>query len=239
MIASHRLLALPVAVLLTGLALAGCAAPVAGAPSSSPAAGGGEEQEIDAAWLDDGRMIGLVTQGSSGCVPTAEDATLDGSVLTVTLVGPDADTACTADYGPRVSLVVLPAGVDPTQDLEIRVTGDGWRGDTDLDGVPGLTAGGTTDYAPSAGWTDADGQFVILTWGSSTCAPMVETVTLSGPSEVTVLFATPPTDQVCTMDLAPRAVLAVAEGLADDAETFAVLTGAEFDNVRIPIVGEH
>ena len=56
---------------------------------------------MDAAWLDDGRIIGLVTMGSSSCVPAAEEATLeaDGS-LSVTLVEPDADTACTADSCP-------------------------------------------------------------------------------------------------------------------------------------------
>src|SRR5690606_34524378 len=102
----------------------------------------------------------------------------------------------------------------------------------------GLAGGGETDYAPSAGWTGEDGQFVILTWGSSSCAPMAETVTASGPAEVTVIFATPPTDQVCTMDMAPRALITAVDGLDadDDAEVFAVLTGAEFDNVRIPIV---
>ena len=241
MILARRLLALPAAVLLAGFALAGCATPVAGGPSSSPGSstGGSTEQEIDAAWLDNGRMIGIVTQGSSGCVPIAEDATLDGAVLSVTLVEPDAQTACTADYAPRVTLVSLPEGVDPAQDLEIQVTGDGRHGDTDLDGVAGLTPGAETDYLPTAGWTDADGQFVILTWGSSTCAPMIETVTTSGPSDVTVVFASPPADQVCTMDMAPRAVIATVQGLEDDSETFAVLTGAEFDNVRIPIVGEH
>ncbi len=33
----------------------------------------GELTEFDAAWLDGGRQVGLVTQGSSTCIPTAED----------------------------------------------------------------------------------------------------------------------------------------------------------------------
>ena len=78
----------------------------------------------------------------------------------------------------------MPEGVDPAQELEIRVTGEGYHGDTDLDGVAGLTGGGETDYLPSAGWTDEDGQFVILTWGSSTCVPAVENVAAAGATEV-------------------------------------------------------
>ena len=82
---------------------------------------------MDAAWLDDGRIIGLVTMGSSGCVPAAEEATLeDDGTLSVTLVEPDADTACTADFVPRVTLVEVPEGVDPAEDLAITVTGDGY-----------------------------------------------------------------------------------------------------------------
>ena len=122
-----RLLALPVVLLLAGGALAGCASNPAATPSSSPTTGDSTEAEIDAAWLDDGRIIGLVTTGSSTCVPAADEATLqaDGS-LAVTLVEPDADTACTRDLVPRVTLVEVPEGVDPSEDLAITVTGDGY-----------------------------------------------------------------------------------------------------------------
>ena len=38
------------------------------------------------------------------------------------------------------------------------------------------------------------------------------------------------------MDMAPRGVVTAVNGLEDeDAETFAILTGGEFDNIRIPI----
>jgi hypothetical protein len=103
--------------------------------------------------------------------------------------------------------------------------------------VPGLTAGGETDYLPSAGWTDVDGQFVMLTWGSSSCPPVLENTEVTSDTEITVTFATPPTDQVCTMDMAPRGTVAsVLEGPDDESDVFAILTGAEFDNVRIPIL---
>ena len=236
-----RLLALPVVLLLAGGALAGCASNPASTPSSTPTTGDSAEVEIDAAWLDDGRIIGLVTTGSSTCVPAADEATLqaDGS-LAVTLVEPDADTACTRDLVPRVTLVEVPEGVDPSKDLAITVTGDGYSGSTDLDGVEGLTGGGMTDYLPSAGWTDTDGQFVLLTWGSSSCVPVISDVTASGPAEVTVTFEAPAADQVCTMDMAPRATVAVVDGLEEDSDVSLVLAGSpEFDNVRIPIYGSN
>ncbi len=238
---ARRLLALPVALLLAGGALAGCASTPSAAPSSTPTAGDNGEAEIDAAWLDDGRIIGLVTTGSSTCIPAADEATLqaDGS-LAVTLVEPDADTPCTRDLVPRVTLVEVPEGVDPSQDLAITVTGDGFTGSTDLEGVEGLTGGGMTDYLPSAGWTDTDGQFVLLTWGSSSCAPVITEVAASGPAEITVTFETPAADQVCTMDMAPRAAVAVVDGLEEDSDVSLVLAGSpEFDNVRIPIYGSN
>ncbi|MEV5070603.1 hypothetical protein MRBLMI12_002215 [Microbacterium sp. LMI12-1-1.1] len=227
------------ALLAAGL-LTACASPAGsgGTPSSSATAKDDDstEQEVDAAWLDGGRMVGIVTQGSSTCVPIAEEATYANGVMTVTLVDAEGDTACTRDLVPRVSLVGTPEGVDPAEGVEIEVTGDGWHGDTDLEGVPGLAVGGETDYLPSAGWTDVDGQFVILSWGSSSCAPAIENTEATSATEVTVTFVTPPADQVCTMDMAPRGVVTAVNGLEDeDAEIFAILTGAEFDNVRIPI----
>jgi hypothetical protein len=238
---SARLLALPVVLLLAGGVLAGCASSPSATPSSTPSTGDSTQAEIDAAWLDDGRIIGLVTTGSSTCVPAADEATLqaDGS-LAVTLVEPDADTACTRDLVPRVTLVEVPEGVDPSKDLAITVTGDGYSGSADLEGVEGLTGGGMTDYLPSAGWTGTDGQFVLLTWGSSTCVPVVSDVAASGPAEVTVTFQTPPADQVCTMDMAPRATVAFVEGLEEDVDVSLVLAGSpEFDNVRVPIYGSN
>ena len=236
-----RRVALPVVLLLAGAALAGCASTPAAAPAPTPTASASADVEVDAAWLDDGRIIGLVTSGSSTCVPAADEATLqaDGS-LAVTLVEPDADTACTSDLVPRVTLVEVPEGVDPADDLGITVTGAGYSGSTDLEGVEGLTGGGMTDYLPSAGWTDTDGQFVLLTWGSSSCVPVISEVAASGPAEVTVTFESPAADQVCTMDMAPRATVAVVEGLEEDSDVSLVLAGSpEFDNVRIPIYGSN
>jgi hypothetical protein len=233
---TRALAGLGLALLLAG-ALTACATGSGGTPTPASTGTGGDsnEQDVDAAWLDGGRMVGIVTQGSSTCIPSAEEATYEKGVMEVTLVEPEGDTACTADLVPRVTLVGTPEGVDPAKGVEIEVTGDGWHGDTDLDGVPDLATGGETDYLPSAGWTDVDGQFVILTWGSSSCAPAIENTEVTSATEVTVTFVTPPADQVCTMDMAPRGLVTAVNGLEDeDAGIFAILTGAEFDNVRIP-----
>ncbi|MCR2802086.1 hypothetical protein QNO21_00940 [Microbacterium sp. zg-Y818] len=195
-------------------------------PPASGGTGGATEVEVDAAWLDGGRMVGLVTQGSSSCVPIADGATLSADgVLEVTLVEP-ASEVCTADMAPRVTVVSLPAGIDPSQDLQIEVAGDGYRGETDLDGVAGLPApSGETDYAPSAGWVD-DGVFAIVTWGSSSCPPTVQDIEVTASDAVTVTFAEPEPDRMCTMDIAPRAVLAYPEGDLDaDAPVTLTLTG--------------
>ena len=65
------------ALALASLALAGCATPSGGTPSQEPTT---QEETVDAdpdlgaAWLDNGRIIGLVTLGSSTCIPEAESA---------------------------------------------------------------------------------------------------------------------------------------------------------------------
>ncbi len=210
-------------------------------PPASGGTSGATEVEVDAVWLDGGRMVGLVTQGSSSCVPIADGATLSADgVLEVTLVEP-ASEVCTADMAPRVTVVSLPAGIDPSQDLQIAVAGDGYRGETDLDGVDGLPApSGQTDYAPSAGWVD-DGAFAIVTWGSSSCAPTIQDVEVTASDAVTVTFADPEPDRMCTMDIAPRAVLAFPDGeLADDVPVTVTLTGGgpEFETpVTTTILG--
>ncbi len=122
----------------------------------------------------------------------------------VEFAAPETDTACTSDLVPRVTLVGVPQDVDPAESLDIEVTGDEYFGQVELEGVEGLDPSGETDYEPSAGWATAPGQFVILTWGSSTCIPVIEDVAATGPAEVTVTYQTPPDNQACTMDMVPR-----------------------------------
>lgn len=234
---SRRLLALAsgTGLLLAGV-LAGCATPVTG---SSPAPTGtrSQEVEVDAAWLDGGSMVAVLLEGSSTCVPTADDVAYADGVLRVSLLDPAADTACTDDLVVRGIPVALPAGVDASLDLDVEVTGEGYHGDTELEGVDGLVPGGGLDGgSPSAGWADDD-VFALLTWGSSTCVPVVEDVASTTPGEVAVTFATPPADQVCTADFGPRVTVVSVPDPGDDVSYEAVLTGDGFDATRVAIAG--
>lgn len=224
---------------LASLALAGCATPSGASPSDTPT---GEQTSVSnpdlgAAWLDDGRMIAIVTIGSSTCVPVADAPTYADGVLAVPLADADTKQACTRDLVPRATLVTVPEDVDPSKDLKVEVTGQNLDGQVELAGVAGLAGGGETDYNPSAGWATTGGQFVILTWGSSTCVPVIKDVAATGAAEVTVTYETPPANQVCTMDMAPRAAVTAVNDLDDSSDVQLILTGGDFDNVKIPIYG--
>ncbi|WES63891.1 hypothetical protein P0L94_15660 [Microbacter sp. GSS18] len=218
------------------LALAGCSSgsTTGGATPDEPDPTPGSE--VAAAWLDDGRGVGVVTYGSSSCVPSVAGVEGVDGVLSVELADPE-DQACTMDYVPRAVYVALPEGMSPADDLAVAVTGD-YAGDVILAGDPSLAGmpGDMTEYAPSAGWA-GEGTIVILTWGSSSCAPVVEGAEVTGDSEVTVTFETPAADQVCTMDMAPRVTIATVDGPDEPVGATAVLTGGEFDAVPVPIAG--
>lgn len=180
-------------------------------------------------------MIGIVTVGSSTCTPLAEESAAEGQTITVSLVDPDAK-ACTHDLVPRATAIVVPEAVDRAEDVTIVVTGAA-EGSAELDGDDGLTAGGQTDYAPSAGW-NSESEFVVLTWGSSSCAPTVQSVAASGEHALTLTFAEFDVDQVCTVDMAPRLVVAgVPDGFGDEDDVSLTLTGGGVSGTT-PILGD-
>lgn len=237
---SRTLVAGSAALAALALLLAGCASSPAANTTPEPAtpsATAEPDPDLGAAWLDEGRMIGLVTLGSSTCIPQADEAKLSGDTLEVTLVEPDATKPCTMDLVPRVTLVGVPQGVDPAKDLTVSVTGDKYSGEVVLAGVEGLDPKGETNYDPSAGWASTPGQFVILTWGSSGCPPVIQDVAATGAAQVTVTYQEPPADQVCTMDMAPRAAVAAVNDLEKGSDVELVLKGDQFDGVTVPIYG--
>ncbi|WP_457100817.1 hypothetical protein [Microbacterium sp. P5_E9] len=228
------------ALALVSLALAGCATSSGESPSTEPTTQSTVEPDPDlgAAWLDSGRLIGLVTLGSSTCVPgLADEAKYEDGVLQVELAAPEGDKACTADLVPRVTLVGVPEDVDPEEDLAVEVNGDNYYGEVELAGVAGLASGGETDFKPSAGWATASGQFVILTWGSSTCVPVIEDVAATGPAEVTVTFQEPKADQVCTMDMVGQGQVAAVNDLEESSDVQLILTKGGFLGLKLPIYG--
>lgn len=225
------------------LVLAGCTVGPGGAaphatsdPSSGPGSTGSadDQDDMDGALLDDGRMFAVVSWGSSTCLPQVDEVTADGQRVSVTLVDPQSEgateQACTADLAPRASVGALPEGVDPTKDVTLVVTYGDLLDEIDVDGDPGATAtpGSPTEYQPSAAWFD-DGGLVLLTWGSSSCAPVVESTEAAGTTG-TVTFVTEE-NQVCTMDMAPRAtVVEFAEDEVDDDGPFELtLVGGGLD----------
>jgi hypothetical protein len=80
---------------------------------------------------------------------------------------------------------------------------------------------------------------VLVTWGSSTCVPAVDSTSASGAAEVTVTFVDPPADEVCTMDMVARGLVTSVAELTEDEGVTAVLVGSDFDSVRVPIYGSN
>ena len=238
----HMILRRIASVLLVAPALAvvGCASGTTPAGPSSPAQAptppattpAASEMQADAAWLDDGRLLGLVTWGSSSCVPITEAATASGQEIAVTLTDPEGQP-CTKDLAPRASLVGLPEGVSPREDVTVVLTylGETVRfqvdSDDDLTGVPGEP----TDYAPSAGWFDDEKGIVLLTWGSSSCQPIVEDID-EADDAITVTFKA--NEGACTMDMGPRLTVLGVSGEGDDQAL--VLVGDNLD-ATLPIIG--
>lgn len=227
-----------VAALALGVLLGGCVSGGPGAPSGSgdPTEPGSGDPAVAAAWLDDGRSLGIVTWGSSTCAPMAGEPTYAGGVLTVALSDVAGQT-CADDSVARATVVSLPQGVDPSQDLSIEVTG-AHVGRAMLAADPDLTPRATHDseYLPSAGWFAPNG-FLLLSWGSSSCAPRLVSATASAADEVTATFATPPADQVCTADMAPRVTVGTVSGIDATTDVELVLRGDDFDSVRVAIAG--
>ena len=221
--ASPSRLVAALSTLAAALLIAGCTVgPGATAPESTsdPSSGPGQDDDFDdieGTLLDDGRMFAVVTWGSSTCVPQVDEVSAEGQTVIVSVVDVEAaDAVCTADMAQRASVGALPDGVDPTQDITLRVTYGDVSDDVDLDGDPDAsgTPGQSTEYAPSAGWFE-DGGLVLLTWGSSGCPPVVESLEASGAAG-TATFVTDD-DQVCTMDMAPRAtILAFGDDEVED-----------------------
>ncbi|MCK8469042.1 hypothetical protein M0722_17735 [Microbacterium sp. KSW4-16] len=221
-----------IASLIAAVALSAAACadfPGAETPSSTPkqeTPDTSDDQQAAAAWVDEGRMFAILTWGSSTCVPLVESATAEGQTLTVDLVNAPEATACSADMAPRVSLGVVPGSIDAAKGVELIVR-EGEREDRfDLVAVSGTAPlGSETALVPTAAWLD-DGLVVLVTWGSSTCVPVVESVEVANGG-ATVTFSDE--DGPCTRDIVPRATLIAVDGTAAGEEFELTLVGATLD----------
>ncbi|MBS1697457.1 MAG: hypothetical protein JST25_03530 [Actinobacteria bacterium] len=218
------------------MALAGCGqlepvgAPV---PTAVPTTAPEPSTDPAAAWLDGGRGIGLVTYGSSSlaCTPAVQDVTADGQTVVVTLADPDPKAACTADFVPRATFIDVPASIDPAADVTVSFDGAGFAGRVPLSGSSAL--GSVAQGTPSAGWFAPDG-IVLLTWGSSTCRPVVSGLAEEA-SGATVTFATDAT-KACTMDFVPRVTVLGVTAPADPSGYTLTLKGGGLDG-EVTVVG--
>lgn len=215
--------------------LAGCAASEpAGPPVPTEPPTTEPSTDPVATWLDDGRAIALVTWGSSStaCTPAAGDVQADGQTISVTFTEPPADIMCTADFVPRASYIAVPKGVDPAQDVTLSFQGAGFDGRVPLFGdaeLKGTAAQGT----PSAGWFAPDG-IVLLTWGSSSCPPVVENI-VDEKGGATITFQTDPT-KMCTRDFVPRLTVLNVAVAADPADYVLHLSGDNLDGT-VTVIG--
>ena len=158
-----------------------------------------------------------------------------GQKVSVTVADLPADTMCTADYAPRASLVVLPAGVDPARDVTIVAKGADVDAEVTLAGNAALTGkpGESTGFRPSAGWHDRTG-IVLLTWGSSSCPPTVDDID-EKEGGATVAFRRE--DRACTKDIAPRlTMLGLGSPPAEPAGYTLTLVGDGLDGA-VPVLG--
>lgn len=199
--------ALPSAAALAAVALlaVGCSTtPGSGAPTSSsapsdvstpPIADGADEVEV--AWIDEGRAFAVLTWGSSSCAPVLGDVAASGQGIRVTLAA-SAEKACTDDLAPRALMVPVPAEIDVTADVEVEVVHGERTRSAGLD-ARAEAPKGETEFQPSASWFD-DG-IVLLTWGSGSCRPVVNDVRRTDAG-ATITFQD--IDGVCTMDMSAR-----------------------------------
>lgn len=189
--------------------------------------------DADAVWLHGGRLIALVTMGSSSAAPFVESVTADGQHVAVTLGVPD--VPMTRDRRPRITVFATPEGVDPTEDVTLSLTG-AVEAIAVLTGRAELTSD-TAGYEPSAAWTSVPGRFILLTWGASLPPLEMEAafVAATKPSDVIVQFERPSSLR-STRDMAPRLTLCVLSAPVRLPAT-AVLSGRrDVDGLRVPIL---
>ena len=192
-----------------------------------------EDSLLAAAWLENGGAVGIVTWGDVSCTPVVTDALLWDSRYVVELTEPD-DEDCAGESVPRASLGRLTEPLDMTTELEIVLAGD-YQGIIRLAGDPNPLPEAEFGQ-PSAGWYSSDG-LAVLTWGSTSCPPEVESTEVTAADELTVVLVES-TESSCTRDIGRRVTIAEvdASGLGDGRVT-AVLQLDGSEDVEVPIAG--
>lgn len=150
-------------------------------------------------WLDGGKALGVVTwgSGSRSCYPVVQDVTVANQDINVVLAGPTVEGVCTQDLREQLILVGLPEGVDSKAAATVTLTTAEETQEVALSARP-ADAPDTPAGERSATLTPLG--VVLISYGSSSCPPVVDTI-----DGTTVTFSA--IEQACTMDYSPRATL--------------------------------
>ncbi|MGC5224685.1 hypothetical protein ACPW96_19140 [Micromonospora sp. DT81.3] len=190
-----------------------------------------------AAWLSDGRAVAIVTQGGATCAPTVGEITEAADTLEIELLDQD-DESCSADGALRASLAIPAEQLNMTEDHRIVLRGD-YEGLVTLPGDPDgeSPSDGSSGLARSAGWFSSD-DFVLLTFGSSSCPLVIESAEVTAEDEVTVSLPSPVVGKACTRDRVGRVTVIETDGSGlGDGPVSAVIPRGGSDDVRVPIRG--
>lgn len=206
------------------LLLAGC--------GGSPGGSGGKT--LEAAWVDEGRAVAVLIEDSEGCGPIVSSVQAKRQTVTITLDEPaEQKHGCILDIIEPARVAMLPKGVDPKRDVTLVVQHGANTWHAKLRGNPSLagTPGDDSLRTPTAGWV-SDDKLVLLTWGSSSCHPVVTSTELTDDGAI-VHFADSPS--ACTTDLVPRTAVIEFDGFeGTDAEAFELsLRGGRADGRAI------
>ncbi len=150
-------------------------------------------------WLDGGKALGVVTwgSGSRSCYPVVQDVTVANQDIDVVLAAPTVDGVCTQDLREQLLLVGLPEGVDSKAAATVTLSTAQESQEIALAARP---ADAATTPAGELSATLTPLGVVLISYGSSSCPPVVDTI-----DGTTVTFTT--IEQACTMDYSPRATL--------------------------------
>lgn len=219
--------------------LSGCATTASTSPTGSPSATAAPTEtpdematapaDITVGWVANGTMIGIVTTGSSTCVPAVMTVTGEGDTIAVSLTDPELLQPCTRDLQPRVTGVAVPPEVDVTKPVTVEVTYNDATTKLELAAADEPIADATA-MMPSAGYVGPNA-IGLVTYGSSTCVPEVESTTAGTTDEslVVTLLALDPMAP-CTADYAPRVTLVPADA---GVKTLTVVDGETSTDVEV------
>lgn len=174
--------------------------------------------------LDERTML-LTTWGSGSCplVPTTLDVVSDAEIAVAVhdrFADPDVPRSCTADLTPSSAVVELPAELDHSGPIVVRVNAvvlelpavgaepsaapvaETWR-PTDRPEPPAAwqTGGATPAEVSEVAWDDA-GRILLTTWGSGSCPTVVTGVDLVSASELDLTLELRGGPE-CTTDMSP------------------------------------